>query len=177
MTPTPQRPPGILRRRRVLGLAALIGVMGLAGPLTAQQDEAVVILEDAQAALRLEFDADGLAALPQTEFSTSTVWTDAVDRYTGVLLRDLLLEAGIDPAEGAGTVVVHALDGYSATIGFEDITPVAPMLAFLRNGDRMPLRAQGPFWMIFPYDDDPAFQNETTYARSVWQVSHLRVER
>ena len=170
-------PGGRPDRRNLLCLAAGVTLVLLAGPLVAQHHEGVVILEDDSAELRLEFDVNGLAGLPQTEFSTSTVWTESVDRYTGVLLRDLLLAAGIDPAAGRGTVVIDALDGYSASIGFDEITPVAPMLAFLRNGARMPLRAQGPFWMIFPFDDDPAFQNETTYARSVWQVSHLRVER
>lgn len=164
-------------RRTLLGVAACVGVVVLAGPLAAQHDGATVILEDSRAQTRLEFDMDGLSGLPLTEFSTSTVWTESVDRYTGVLLRDLLLAAGIDPAGGAGKVTIEALDGYSASLGFEDITTVAPMLAFLRNGARMPLRAQGPFWMIFPFDDDPAFQNETTYARSVWQVTRLRVER
>lgn len=164
-------------RRDLLCAAACATLAVLSGPLAAQHPDAVVILEDSSADLRLEFDVNGLTGLPQTEFSTSTVWTESVDHYTGVLLRDLLLVAGIDPAAGAGKVVIDALDGYSASIGFDEITPVAPMLAFLRNGARMPLRAQGPFWMIFPFDDDPAFQNETTYARSVWQVSHLRVER
>ena len=135
------------------------------------------VLEDSATGAETRLDTDALRRLPLTDYVTGTVWTDAVHRYTGVLLRDLLLQAGIDPAAGNGSVTVHALDGYSATIAFEEVTDTAPMLAFLRNGMQMPLRAQGPFWLIYPYDDVPAFQTETTYARSVWQVSRLRVER
>ena len=116
-----------------------------------------------------------LAALPLTEFVTSTVWTEGVDRYTGVLLRDLLHHHGIEAESGAGRVYLAAIDGYSAVIEFDDITERAPMLAFLRNGDIMPLRRQGPFWLIFPYDDDAAFRTETIYALSVWQVDTVRV--
>ncbi len=164
-------------RRSLLRACAACMLAALGAPLAAQAGGAVVALYDAQATLRLEFDTAGLAALPQTEYRTSTVWTESVDLYTGVLLRDLLLAAGIDPGNGPGQVVIEALDGYSASIGFEEITPAAPMLAYLRNGARMPMRAQGPFWLLFPFDDDPAFQTETTFARSVWQISHLRVER
>ena len=166
---------GLARRDVVLAVCA--GLVAMAGPLMAQGGAAAFVLEDRGAARHLAFDKDRLGGLPRTEYLTSTVWTDSVDLYTGVLLRDLLLAADIDPGAGPGEVVIQALDGYSATIGFEEITGIAPMVAYLRNGAEMPLRAQGPFWLLFPFDDDPAFQNETTYARSVWQISHLRVER
>ncbi len=165
------------RRGLVQAVAVCMGLAALMAPSAAQGAEAAFVLEEIEAALRLEFDKARLGGLAQTEYVTSTVWTDSVDLYTGVLLRDLLLAAGIDPGNGPGQVVIEALDGYSATIGFEEITGTAPMVAYLRNGTAMPLRAQGPFWLLFPFDDDPAFQTETTYARSVWQISRLRVER
>ncbi|MGY6411239.1 MAG: molybdopterin-dependent oxidoreductase [Alkalilacustris sp.] len=158
-------------------LVVCVALVAGGGPGVADGNGPRFVFEERAAGLRLDFDRDGLAGLPLTEYVTSTVWTESVDRYTGVLLRDLLLSAGIDPGKGPGQVTVEALDGYSASIGFEEITTVAPMVAFLRNGREMPLRAQGPFWLLFPFDDDPSFQNETTYARSVWQISHLRVER
>ena len=169
-----RRGPG---RRDMVWLAALCAGLVMADSPGAQGGGATLVLQEAGATLHLELDTDRLGGLPQTEYRTSTVWTDSVSLYTGVLLRDLLIAAGIDPGTGPGRVVIQALDGYSASIGFEEITTVAPMVAYLRNGAEMPLRAQGPFWLLFPFDDDPAFQNETTYARSVWQISHLRVER
>lgn len=134
-----------------------------------------LVLPDTGAELHLQLS--DLAALPRTEFVTSTVWTEQEDLYTGVLLLDLLRHHGIDPAYGTGQVIVGALDGYSATIEFEMITPEAPMLAYHRNGAPMSPRAQGPFWMIFPYDLDAQYRTETIYAKSVWQVDSLRIER
>lgn len=164
-------------RRHVLGLA--LGAAGWAvlgaGAARPDSDDAALVLRDTASGAVLRLDRAALRALPQTEYVTGTVWTDAVNRYTGVLLRDLLVHAGIDP--GAGTVTVRALDGYSATIPLDEVTEIAPMLAFLRDGAPMPLRAQGPFWLIYPYDAEPAFQTESIYGRSVWQVSDLLVER
>lgn len=116
-----------------------------------------------------------LAAMPVTEYVTSTVWTESTDRYSGVLLRDLLTIHGIDEATGTGEVHLAAIDGYSAVIAFDMITERAPLLAFQRNGAPMPLRNQGPFWLIFPYDDDPAFRTESIYAKSVWQIEEMSI--
>lgn len=118
---------------------------------------------------------EDLENLPITEFVTSTVWTDAVDRYSGVLLHDLLGHFDVAPAAAHGKIEVAAIDGYSATIGFDVITERAPMLAFQRNGAPMPMRSQGPFWLIFPYDDDPVYRTESIYALSVWQVQNVTI--
>ncbi|MBK5927315.1 molybdopterin-dependent oxidoreductase [Rhodobaculum claviforme] len=170
---------GLGRRRCCLGLiAAALGCAMIGGHATAGERSAQTasfLLRDSATAAARRIDIAALRTMPQTTYVTGTVWTDAVHRYTGVLLRDLLLHAGIDG--GAGAVTVLALDSYRATLDFTEITGVAPMLAFLRDGAEMPLRAQGPFWLIYPFDEVPAFQTETTYARSVWQVSHLLVER
>lgn len=177
---SPPRPNARLRALRAPGRAlvlALLAALLMAPPAPGQGTGPSFVVEDPREGLVREFDIDLLATLPQTDYVTATVWTDAVNHYTGVLLRDILRHAGIDPAAGPGTVTVTALDGYSASLPFAEIDVVAPMLAFLRNGAPMPLRAQGPFWLLFPYDDDPAFHTETTYARSVWQVSRILVER
>lgn len=113
--------------------------------------------------------------LPRTQFETTTVWTDASDLYEGVLLRDLLTHLDVDLSASGGRVIVEALDGYSAEIEFGQISDEAPLLAFLRNGKPMPRRAQGPYWLIFPYDHDPQYRTESIYAQSVWQVTRLTI--
>lgn len=113
--------------------------------------------------------------LPISEYETSTVWTESVDRYAGVLLIDLLRHLGFDPA--VGTVSVYAIDGYSAVINSNIISEQAPLLAFLRNDIPMSIRNQGPIWLIFPYDSDQKYRTETIYAMSVWQIRSLRVQQ
>ncbi len=117
-----------------------------------------------------------LTELPLTEFTTSTVWTKGVDRYTGVLLRDLLGHLDIDISANSGTVTFDAVDGYSASISFPTIRSAEPLLAFHRNDRPMSIRSQGPFWLIFNYDADARFRTETLYALSVWQIERLTVE-
>jgi|GEM_PF-1522504 len=134
-----------------------------------------VILPDSDTPTTLS--RDDLAEMPEAEYLTSTVWTDAVHRYSGVLLRDILTSFSVDVDGGTGEVLLTAMDGYSATLPFHKITEAAPMIAFLRDGEPMPRRGQGPFWLIFPYDEDPAFRQETIYALSVWQIEEIRIRK
>lgn len=119
-----------------------------------------------------EFDIDMLKSLPVTEFATSTVWTDGVSVYTGVLLRDLLAYLGADGAR----LVASAIDGYQVVIPIDELHDDGPILAYLRDGAPMPVRDRGRLWVIYPYDGNSDFRNDTTYARSIWQVILLEVE-
>lgn len=114
-----------------------------------------------------------LQALPVTEFATSTVWTEGVIRFSGVLLRDLLDHLG---AEGA---VLHAtaIDGYQISMPLADLRDDGPILAYLRDGKPMPLRDKGPLWKVYPFDTNPDFRNETHYARSIWQLQTIDIDR
>jgi len=120
-----------------------------------------------------QLDRAMLEALPRTEFATSTVWTEGVSTYSGVLLRDLLDMLGADGTR----IVASAIDGYQVVIPIAELKEDGPILAFLRDGQPMPVRERGPLWLIYPFDDNPAFRNETTYARSIWQLTLIDVER
>jgi hypothetical protein len=151
-------------------LAALV-----AGAPRARAAPDLLVQLPGEAAPRL-LPADQLAALPQSGFQTSTVWTEGVDRYDGVMLADLLRHLGVDPAAFSGAIVVEALDGYSARIPAALVTGAGPLLALRRNGAPMPVRNQGPIWLLFPFDDDPLLRIESIYALAVWQVRALRIE-
>lgn len=181
------------RRRSLAALAALVfvalagvpsvpGRAGVAawpeaeGPLPAPADRVVLTVRGniarTNAPGEARFDLAMLEALPRTGFSTSTVWTDGVAHYEGVLLADLLALVG-----AAGSAVnASAIDGYMVQIPTHDLQPDGPILAFLRDGARMPVRDRGPLWVIYPYDANPAYRNDTTYARSIWQLILIEVE-
>lgn len=166
-----------LRSRAPRLLAALVLGIGLAlGGGLGRADTLPRLSVQVANGNNSELTAADLAAMPTFDYVTSTVWTDGADRYTGVLLLDLLLQLGVDPRNGPGWVHVSAIDGYSANVDFDLITERAPLLAFLRNGSPMPLRSQGPFWLLFPYDSDPMFRTESIYALSVWQVRQLTIQ-
>lgn len=145
-------------------------------PVTAEPYLVVTLdadLPGGPAELWLGFSA--LSELPVTDYLTSTVWTDGVASFSGVLLWDLLLHIGIDPVTWQGSMTFHAIDGYLARIESEVVTQQAPILALLKNGQPMARRRHGPFWVVFPYDADPAFRTETIFSLSVWQVERLSV--
>jgi hypothetical protein len=154
----------------------VLAVLALAGlPAAAQPDARLLITlpgQDAPVVMAME----ALLQLPLTGYRTSTVWTEGVDDYSGVLLLTLLTHLGVDPGQPGGRVRVQALDGYAATLDFDQITAEAPLLALLRNGAPMPIRGQGPFWLIFPYDSSSQYRTESVYALSVWQITTLRIE-
>jgi hypothetical protein len=112
-----------------------------------------------------------LEALPRSGFSTSTVWTEGVAHYEGVLLADLLAALG---ARGT-RIAASAIDGYSVTIPLDELHDDGPILAFMRDGRPMPVRDRGPLWVIYPFDDNPAYRNDTTFTRSIWQLLLIEV--
>lgn len=162
---------GLAFQFRVVALILGLWQLGMA---SAKASEPHIILEvQLGEGAVIGYTLEDLRALPLTEFETSTVWTQGTDIYAGVLLLDLLHHIGHTPVRGA--VNVRALDGYSAGIDATLITEQAPLLSFLRNGSPMSVRDQGPVWLIFPYDHNPAFRTESIYAKSVWQVRSLEV--
>ena len=112
-----------------------------------------------------------LDGLPQHSFATSTIWTEGVDTYEGVLLTDLLAALGATGTE----VLAKALNDYEIAFPVSEATSEGPLLAYRTNGNPMSVRDKGPIWMIFPYDTVEAFRTEQTYARSIWQLDRITV--
>lgn len=117
------------------------------------------------------FDMEMLMALPRKTISTTTIWTDGDQEFTGVELADLIAAVG---ATG-DTIRASAVNDYNVDIPIADAAPGKALVAYLRNGAEMPLRNKGPLWIIYPYDSDPQFQSETIYSRSIWQLYRISV--
>ncbi|MCA3511648.1 MAG: molybdopterin-dependent oxidoreductase [Rhodobacter sp.] len=136
-------------------------ILTVSGAITNTNDDGVARLDMAL-----------LDGLPRNSFATSTIWTEGVDTYEGVLLTDLL-----DALGATGTnVLAKALNDYEITFPVADVTDEGPLLAYRTNGKPMSIREKGPIWMIFPYDDVEAFRTEQTYARSIWQLDRIVVK-
>ncbi len=116
-------------------------------------------------------DLEELDAMPQTEFSTSTIWTDEIVHFSGVTLFDLLNNFDIEGTE----IEFVAVNDYIATIPFAEITPEAPLIATRMNGATMSVRNKGPFWVVYPYDAAMIYRTEVNFTRSVWQLSALNI--
>ena len=122
------------------------------------------------------FDLDALDALPQTEFVTGTIWTDGRTRFSGVPLAVLLEQAGLDEGE-ADQVELVALNDYRVEIPIDEIEPTSPIIATRVDGETMPVREKGPFWVVYPYDEGAQYRTEDIFTRSIWQLAQVRATR
>lgn len=118
------------------------------------------------------FDLHMLEALGTTSFTTTTIWTEGPQRFTGVSLHDLV--TALEVTEG--TLRAVAINEYSAEIPISDAVRGGPIIAWARNGSLMGVRDMGPLWVVYPYDDRNEYRSEIIFARSIWQLSRIIVE-
>ncbi|WP_323781918.1 oxidoreductase [Thalassovita sp.] len=117
----------------------------------------------------MRMTVEDLKKLPHAGFETSTIWTEGLQTFEGVWLKDLIRH--LDVSEG--TLELSALNEYLIEIEVEEVGDLGALVAYMRNGKPMTARDKGPLWVVFPYDSDVKFQSETTYARSVWQLDRI----
>jgi len=118
------------------------------------------------------YDRAALMALTPTTIETSTIWTDGVHSFVGVSLFDLVHELGVEDSKA---ITAKAVNDYAVDIPMDDIVEGGPILAYLMNGEEMPLREKGPLWIVYPYDSNANYRSEMTYARSVWQLDQIEI--
>ena len=120
---------------------------------------------------RVTLGFDELDALPQSEFTTSTIWTDGKVRFSGVPLKALLESV----EETGSTIEMVALNDYLVTMPYDALEEEVPLVATRMNGEHMSVRDKGPFWVVYPYDSHWKYRTETKYAQSIWQLNRLNV--
>lgn len=178
--PTPRFAAADPGRRRLL----LASVVGLAAPATAlmhgwptaahaeklQGFRLRIVLPPPADALtfdRSQFEALGMAGL-----TTAVPWDAQPRHWEGVSLGRLMTVA-----RGAGRpLLVKSLNDYAAHIPWSDLEQYDPLLAWLRDGQPIPIRAKGPLIVIYPFTARPELRGNVYNGRSVWHVSEIVVE-
>lgn len=118
------------------------------------------------------FSITSLRALPSESFETSTVWTEGIQKFTGVPLSIVLKESGF-----SGSVLfATAANEYNVEISIPNAGSKYPIIAYELNDKPMTLRDKGPLWIVYPYDHDKDYQLKAVYAESVWQLESLTFE-
>lgn len=120
----------------------------------------------------IDFDFDMLAKMPRSRIVTTTPWTAGEVVFEGVSLKDLLGYLGVT----SGTLRAYAINQYAVEIPVADATTSMPIVAYLRDGERMSVRQKGPLWVMYPFDDLPQLRNEAFHARAIWQLRSIVVE-
>lgn len=159
----------------MLCLAPSVGGASDALPVPAGEVVLVVTgdiaVTNAEGAAR--FDMEMLRALGAESFTTSTIWTEGPQRFTGVSLHRLLARLGV----AEGTIDATAINDYSVEIPVSDAVEGGPIIAFARNDSPMSVRDKGPLWVVYPYDSVEGYRTEAVYARSIWQLDRLHLRR
>ena len=168
--------------RALLRLAACLFAAALAAPAvagpaspplpTGGEPELLVDgrLRAPQQPVRLGMAA--LEQLPQRSFTATTPWYQRPVTFSGPLLRDVLALAR---ADGSRLRAV-ALNEYQVVIPVEDARRHDVIVAIRLDGRPMSVREKGPFFVVYPFDEDAQLRQATYYARSIWQLRRLTVE-
>jgi len=128
----------------------------------------------AQAGLRGDawhFDLDTLKSIGLTTVQTSTIWTNGTREFEGVSLGALLEHINADGSR----LIARALNDYSVELPVSDAVEGGAIVAFSLDGELMSVRDKGPLWIIYPFDENPAYAHEVYYSRSIWQLREIEI--
>ena len=116
---------------------------------------------------RTDLEEIGIAS-----FQTTTIWTDGIQEFTGTPLNAFVAALGLNDELALQAI---AANDYAVEVPLSDAVEDGPIIAFLRNGEPMTLRDNGPLWLVYPYDHNSDYQSEIIYARSIWQLERIVV--
>jgi hypothetical protein len=155
---------------KILLFLTLFGLINtLTGPALGQDGNALRLTVSQSETIQLSLEE--LDALDQIEFTTNTIWLSGETHFSGVSLKALLRQFAIK----GNKIEMTALDGYTVSMPIADLEENAPIISTRLNGEIISIRENGPYWVVFPYDSNPKYQTEINFARSIWQLTHIRV--
>jgi len=168
--------------RRMFLMGVLCSMILEAQPATAEPLEApsgkVVLtilgaIERTNAPDGVQFDLEMLKKFPARGITTTTYWHDGVQHFEGVSAFAVLEVVGLK-----GTLLTAtAEDDYSIEISLEELKSFDPIFALERNGTDMQEEAEGPVWLIFPYDEMTPEERERYTAWSIWALEQIKVRK
>ena len=156
-------------RKLISMIFALVSVGFFLGNPVAAEPKIEVFIGSSVGAVTLTDEQ--LRALPQVVIKTNSPWTESVMEYEGPTLWSVLKEIGATDRD----LEMIALNDYIIRLTADRITPDWPIIARLQNGKTMSVRQKGPYWLMFPFDDNQELQTEIFYALSIWQLSQIKV--
>ena len=120
----------------------------------------------------VEYSADQLLSLESTEIVTTNDYVDHEATFTGPRISTLLAAAKI----GTDSMIrATALNDYSVEIPAEDILDYDVIIAVLMDGEPMSVRDKGPYWVIYPMNENPELKEAQYNDRLIWQLASIEV--
>jgi hypothetical protein len=156
--------------RGVFGIGCLlVTIMTFVG---ARADDAVLTLTGNIPGGAVTLTRDAIAKLPQHELTEQPTSFPEPLKFKGPLLADVLTLAG---ATG-GDITVSAADDYKVDISADDMKKFNPILAIEKDGVRMAPDDFGPFYVMWPFKENPEIDNEKFQSKAIWQLIKVDVK-
>lgn len=156
---------------RLSALIVFVSLALAAPPAAADDDSPVLRVTGSITDGPTDFTITDLHALPATTIETSTVVTDGIHHFTGVLMRDFLDKLG---AEG-DVATADALNDYVVDIPMNDFERFDVIIAYAMDGKALERADKGPLWIIYPRDAHQELQDIRYDYRWVWQLSEIEI--
>ncbi len=156
--------------RRSFVLSCTLSMLAVAAAPTANASETLLTIQSGDGLIEMTDAA--LLDLPQVSFSTSSIWTEGVNTYSGPTLKSVLSEAGIN----GGSIELTAVNDYSVVIEYDTLEDEAPIVANRINGEAFSRREKGPLWLVYPFDSADRYKTEQIYSNSIWQLVRIAVK-
>ena len=116
-------------------------------------------------------DLATLKQFPAREIRTTTYWHEGVQHFKGVSAVAVLEALGVKE----GIVTASAPDDYSVDIPMADLRAHEAVFALELNGTDLSEEAEGPVWLVFPYDEMTPEERQLYTDWSVWMLDRIRV--
>ena len=117
-------------------------------------------------------DLAALKKFPAREIRTKTYWHEGEQTFRGVSALEVLDSIGLK-----GTVLTAtAADTYTVEIPLAELKAYEPIFAMELNGEDLAGQAEGPVWLVFPYDDMTEEERERYTAWSIWALETIKVQ-
>ncbi len=120
------------------------------------------------------YSLNRLEGLGLKRLSTSTFWSADDGSYEGILLADLLKDAGLYDAE---ELLMTAFDGYTLIMPREKWTQWPAFLATRRDGSPLELKEKGPTRILFPRDMDNKLKSDLERTYWIWSLKTIEEKR
>jgi len=130
-------------------------------------------IEQANAPDGVQFDLEMLKKFPIRDIATTTYWHEGIQHFKGVSAIAVLEAAGLT----GNSITATAEDNYSVDISLEELKSFDPIFALELNGVDLQEEAEGPVWLIFPYDEMTPEERERYTAWSIWALQRIKVQK
>jgi hypothetical protein len=138
----------------------------------ARADDAVLAFAGKVSGGEVTLTRDEIAKLPQRTLTEQPTSFPEPIKFKGPSLSDVLALAG---ATG-GNITLTAADDYKVDISADEIKTFNPILAIEKDGVRMAPDDFGPYFVMWPFKENPEIDNETFQAKAIWSVVKIEVK-